>query len=367
MKLITFILIVASLLQAKYISSKDCAQCHSDIYEEHIKSMHHNSTIFRDEVHKKIALATSKQSYECATCHMPSSPNLAEVMSDITKIDEKNPANQDGISCFYCHSIESIHEGKSNNINILADQKVPTFFGNLKNPEQSELHKSAKNKIFENSQVCMGCHSHKENDYGIEVCNAKDEFDGTSDCIGCHMKKTTGAVEKNNKYRLTHANHTLLGVRSAVMVKEATTLALKQVDVGIELSIKNNMGHSIITQPMRLKFVKTTVTRGENIIWSNFSETPLEDKNATFVMILEDEQKNPTIPANARAYKVNLNLKANQSKNVTYNIANLQKGDIVKSTWVSFTINPNIAAKLELSDKELLKPLFGDSKSITIE
>ncbi len=368
MKFLLFLLIATSMLQAKYFDSKSCAECHDTIYEEHTKSMHHNSTIFRDEVHKKVADMTSKDKYECALCHMPSTPNLRAVMQDKSKIDESLAQNQDGVSCFYCHQIDKVHKSKSNNINFVKSNQKPVFYGNLYNPDFSDMHASAENEIFKNSEVCMGCHSHKENDFGLEVCNAKNEYDETSNCIACHMSKRDGAVEKNDKKnRKQYANHEFASIRSAVMVKEAVALELKQVEDGVELSITNKMGHSIITQPMRLKFVKTTLKRGDEIIWSNFSESALEDKEATFVMILEDSEKNPTIPANAVAYKVNQNLKANTTKTLTYKLDDLQKGDIVTSTWVSFTINPNIAKKLNLSDEELSKPIFGESKSIVIK
>lgn len=368
MKFLIFLLVITSILQAKYMDSKSCFECHDTIYEEHTKSMHHNSTIFRDEVHKKVADMTSKEKYECALCHMPSTPNLREVMQDKSKIDEKLMQNQDGVSCFYCHQIDQVHKSKANNINFVKTYDRVVFYGNLEKADSSERHGSDNNDIFKNSEVCMGCHSHKENENGIEVCNAKNEYDSTSNCISCHMAKKAGAVERaDKKGRKEYASHEFVGIRSSAMVKEAIELGLTQTDNKITLNIKNKMGHSIITQPMRLKFVKTTITRNNEVIWSNFKESPLEDKEATFAIILEDEQKNPTIPSKAVAYKVNQNLKANGTKSVTYNIDNLKSGDIVKSAWVSYVINPNIAKKLELSNEELSKPIFGDSKTLIVK
>lgn len=366
MKSLILLFLAIFYLEAKYLDSKSCSECHEQIYNEHTKSMHHNSTIFRDEVHKKVALATSKDSYECALCHMPNTPNLSMVMKDSSKIDENDVRNQDGVSCFYCHQIDKIHTSKLNNINFsrYKEGESITFYGNLPNADGSDKHESASNEIFKNSTVCMGCHSHKENNFGIEVCNSKDEYNATSDCIGCHMPKKDGLVEKyNKKSRSSYATHEFLGIRSDELVKKATKLSLKAEASSIKLSITNKMGHSIITQPMRLKFVKTTIKRGGEVIWSNFKESPLEDKEATFAIIFEDENAQISLPAAARGFKVNNNLKANQIKEITYSVE-LKKGDEITSTWISYIINPNIAKKMDITDENLTKPLVGDSVTI---
>lgn len=372
MKITVFILLLSTLLlEAKYLDSKSCGECHEKIYAEHIKSMHHNSTIFRDEVHKVVAeLSTSDGKYSCALCHMPSATNLRTLLKGESKPNPNDISHQDGISCFYCHQINKIHKSKTNNFNFSSykDGEKPTFFGNLDKPDPSDRHDSAHNILYKNSEVCMGCHSHKENAHGIEVCNTKNEFDATSDCISCHMAKKPGSVEKfNKKSRDQYASHDFLGVRSQEMVERAVEVKLSQNSEGVALTIANKMGHNIITQPMRLKFVKTTVTRGDQVIWSNFKESPLEDKEATFIIVFQDKEGNSALPILASDFKINQNLKANQTKTVFYKIPNLQSGDVVKSIYASYTINPKIAQKLKLSDEALSTPIFGSLATITIK
>lgn len=371
MKYVVIFFILFSLsLQAKYLSSETCKECHEDIYAEHISSMHHKSSLFRDEVHRKMKETVSKDKYACALCHMPATLNLASMIRGMEKPNLNSVRQTDGVSCFYCHQISKVHHGKTYNINFFSakDGQKPIMFGNLNNPDDSDKHNSQKNEIYKNSEVCMGCHSHKENAQGFQVCNTLNEFDKRSDCIKCHMPKAPGKVEKfNKKGRTEYATHSFLGIHSAQMVKKAVDLKLSYSKNTVKLEIENKMGHSIIVHPMRLKFAKTVVLREDKIIWSNFKKSPLEDKEATFIIVFKDSKGNASFPHSAVGYKINQNLKAMSNKTIEYKIPNLKKGDIIKTTWVSYAINPKIAKKFELTDKKYLTPDTGLVKSITVK
>lgn len=368
--ILTLFFIISAVVQAKYIESEKCKECHEKIYYEHSTSMHHKSSLFSDEVHRKVKEFSSKDKYSCALCHMPSVKNLGAIIRGHEEPNNKDKRQTDGVSCFYCHQITKIHYSKSYNINFLnssIDDK-PTMFGNLKNSESSDKHYVQSNEIYKNSEICMGCHSHKENSYGFEVCNTKDQYNSRSDCIGCHMPKASGGNEKfNKKNRREYATHTFLGVHSDKMIKKAVKLELEYKNDTIELSIENKMGHSIITHPMRLKFVKTVVLRDGNVIWSNFADNPIEDKEATFIVLFKDAKENQSMPHTAMGYKINQNLKAMSKKIVTYSVPKLQKGDEIKSTWISYIVNPNIAKKLNISTKDIIKPYIGVEKSLVVQ
>jgi hypothetical protein len=362
--------IINVVLQAKYLDSETCKECHEKIYHEHSTSMHHKSSLFSDEVHRKVKEFSSKDKYSCALCHMPATKNLGAMIRGEEQPNAHEKRQTDGVSCSYCHQITKIHYSKPYNINFLnsSSNDKPTMFGNLKNSESSDKHNVQSNEIYKNSEVCMGCHSHKENSHGFEVCNTKDQYNSKSDCIGCHMPKSTGGNEKfNKKNRSEYATHSFLGIHSDKMIKKAVKLSLEYKDNTIELTIENKMGHSIITHPMRLKFVKTVVLRDGNIIWSNFAENPIEDKEATFIVVFEDAKSNQSMPHTATGYKINQNLKAMNTKIVKYSVPKLQKGDEIKSTWISYIINPNIAKKLDISTKDIIKPYIGTEKSIVVE
>ena len=126
------------------------------------------------------------------------------------------------------------------------------------------------------------------------------------------------------------------------------------------------MVHSIITHPMRLKFAKTVITRGSKIIWSNFKESPLEDKEASFIIVFKDAHGNAAMPHNAIDYKLNRNLKASSSKVIKYSVPKLQKGDEVKTTWISYIVNPKITKKLDITTKDIVKPYVGVQETLYI-
>ncbi len=366
--LLLLFLFVAS--EAKYLESKSCKECHEDIYAEHTKSMHHKSSLFSDEIHRKVKELSGEQNYSCALCHMPSTKNLSAVIRGTEEPDPKDVRQSDGVSCFYCHQISKVHHAKAYNINFSSasgDDK-PTMFGNLNNPDSSDKHHAEHNEIYKNSEVCMGCHSHKENDLGFEVCNAKDQYDKTSDCIGCHMPKASGGNEKfNKKGRDEYATHNFLGIRSDEMVKKTVKLELAYKNDTIELTIVNKMGHAIITHPMRLKFAKTVVTRKGEVIWSNFKESPQEDKEATFIVAFKDSEGKPAMPHTATDYVLNQNLKAMSAKTVHYSVPKLQKGDEIKTTWISYVISPKIAQKLQITSEEATKAYIGAQESIVVQ
>ena len=371
MKIIVMLsLLFGIVIEAKYLDSQSCKECHEEIYSEHATSMHHKSSIFGDEVHKKVKELSAENNYACALCHMPSTKNLSAMIRGTEQPDPSDKRQTDGVSCFYCHQISKVHHAKTQNINFssaTADDK-PTMFGNLKNPDSSDKHHAENNEIYKNSEVCMGCHSHKENSHGFEVCNTKNEHDTRSDCIGCHMPKAAGGNEKFNKRgRDEYATHKFLGIRSDEMIKKTVKLELAYKENSIELTIVNKMGHSIITHPMRLKFAKTVVRRGGNVIWSNFTESPIEDKEATFIIAFKDAEDKPSMPHTAVGYKINQNLKAMSSKVIKYNVPNLQKGDEIESTWISYVVNPQIAKKLEITTKEVIEPYIGVKESIVVK
>ena len=71
------------------------------------------------------------------------------------------------------------------------------------------------------------------------------------------------------------------------------------------------MGHSIIMQPMRVKYVQTMIERDGKIIWKNFDKFPLEDEQATFTRLFQDNKGSRVFPPFAKDTKFNNNIKAN--------------------------------------------------------
>jgi hypothetical protein len=356
MKIFIFCFLVFKSLTGNYLDSKSCAECHDNIYEEHKGSMHHLSSIHKDPFHRAVKEKTTLEKYDCAFCHSPVASNLLALKNGEEKPNYKSTEENDGVSCFYCHQITKVMEAKHQNINFYNySGGKPTFFANIKDPDMSDKHDSQSNEIYQNSRVCMGCHSHKYNSFGVEICNTKSEpIEPQSDCVGCHMPKTNGSpVKVDKKGRSNYATHDFLGIRSNEMIKKAVELKLIKTKKGFDLTIKNKMGHPLILQPMRLKYGQTTIERDGNIIWKNFKASPLEDKEATFTVTYKNDAGVEVLPPQAKGVLFKNNLGANQSKTIHYEFP-LQKGDKIITQWYSLIVRPELAKELRL-EGEFLK------------
>ena len=372
----SFILVILLLvsINGEYLDSKSCKECHEKIYNEHITSMHAHSSLFKDEFHRKMKELNFPNSYSCAVCHIPAATDLAKIVSG-----EEQPSHTtkqlDGVSCLYCHQIVKIQKSHRQNKNITTfgrDGKQ-MLYGALNDPDDSNKHDSItlnkKYNIYYTSKVCMGCHSHKRNDsHDIEVCKISIDETKQTNCIKCHMPKYSGGNTKiNRRSRMEYKSHEFLGISDENMVKEAVKLSLKQLSNNrIELTIKNKMGHQVLLQPMRLKYVKTTITRDGKVIWQNFKDSPYEDKEVTFSKIFVDENGKQVYPPKAAGVKYYTNLDTYKSKKVVYTVPALKKGDIVKSTWISYMVRPSLAKKLNLNDFKYKQKLIGDITKLTI-
>lgn len=368
MKFILFYFLVFTSLYSNYLESKSCAECHQEIYNEHAKSMHHKSSIHKDPFHEAVKNKTTPDKYDCAFCHSPAASNLAALKSGEERPNNRSIEEVDGVSCFYCHQINKVFSAKHQNINFYGYKGgKATFFGNLSDADFSDKHNNQTNAIYKNSEVCMGCHSHKYNSFGVEICNSKTTpSEPTSDCIGCHMPKTSGSpVNVNKKGRSEYATHGFLGIRDSDFVKKAVDLELKQTQQGFALSIKNKMGHPIILQPMRLKYVQITAYRDDKIIWSNFKNSPTEDKDACFTITFKNSDGIEVLPPQAKDFLFKNNLGANQSKTINYEFP-LKKGDIIIATWKSMISRNELIKELGLGD-EYTKVYEGNSVKLTIK
>jgi len=370
------ILLLVSI-NAKYLDSKSCAECHDTIYNEHISTMHAKSSLFKDKFHQRMKELNYPKKYKCSVCHSPGAVDL-----DGLKVGKVQPSHTkrqlDGVSCLYCHTITAIKKSHFQNANKTTFKRKgrTMIYGFLQRPGDSDKHDSLtlpkRFNIYANSKVCMGCHSHKRNEsHDVEICRISQDIDNykQTDCIGCHMPKYNGGPTKlNKKGRLQYASHEFAGIRSEDMVKKAVKLTLSQVDKNhIKLTIKNKMGHQVLLQPMRLKYVKTTISRDDAIIWQNFKDSPYEDKEVTFSKLFVDKNGKQVYPPKAEGIKYYTNLDTYKSKDVLYEVPTLQKGDIIESTWISYPIRPSLAKELDLHEETLLRQYIGVKTTLKIK
>jgi hypothetical protein len=333
-----------------FAPSSDCKECHPKIYEEFSSSMHANSTPQKDPIHKSVWDLHPKKNkfnrYECGKCHTPAADDLDKMLSkDETAMPmAENETHQAGISCAYCHRIQSIEHHPISNTNIMT--KTPkNYFGNLMEHMESPYHGiiSKGNEHMKNGNVCIGCHSHKMNKHGLNVCstNIDNQLDGAN-CVSCHMPKVDGSVSKLYETK-QHTFHGFAGshFHSDMLEKYVDISLLRQID-NFVVNIDNRSSHALLLHPLRVAVLKVIVHRGSKI----------EDmKPQIFARVIGKDGK-PAMPWAADSEIQNNMIQANEKRAIKYNFE-LQKGDIVDVTLGWYLVNPKVVKKLNLQNEEV--------------
>jgi len=360
MKLLFLILsLFFQFVNAKYLDNHSCKECHEKIYEEFESSIHSKSFL-SDELHRKIAIKVNSKKYRCANCHMPAANNLNDLVEGKAKPDNKNVTHTDGVSCYFCHTIAYVKKAHKFNINTKAKQAKnykPSFFGTLKNPEDSDKHSSLKNPIY-SKIVCNGCHSHKINDYNATVFKAMGEKQDSKECIKCHMPTVSGGAEKlDKKARGEHKSHKFLGIRDAKFRATGVDINISLAKDGFNVILKNKMAHPLIIQPARSKYLEIKIKRDGKTIWKNYKNSPKEDKQAYFAYNFKKDGKDIIIPNKATSSSSN-NIEAKKSKTLKYNTPKLRKGDIIElDFWVKLA-KVDCSKIINLKNISYLEPML---------
>ncbi|NOQ32503.1 MAG: hypothetical protein GQ570_15460 [Helicobacteraceae bacterium] len=334
----------------KFASNEDCKACHTQIYEEFSGSMHVHSTPQKDPIHKAVwdkhPAKNKKEQYGCGKCHTPAADNLDKMLNKGEKAMPvmSNKTHQEGISCAYCHRIEAIELHKKSNTNIIS-KKEKNYFGTKKKHINSPFHGIVTdgNEHMQNGNVCIGCHSHKKNKYGLNVCSTN--IDNTLDkanCVSCHMPKVDGSVSNLNKTD-KHTFHGFPGAHSNLdMLEKYVDIKVKKDSKGFKVNLQNHSSHSLLLHPLRLAVLKVSVISGEKT-------TKLKDE--TFARVIGKDGK-PAMPWVADKTLRDNMLQANENRTLKYD-HKLKKGDRVDVTLGWFLVNPKVLKPLKLKDVEV--------------
>ncbi len=353
---ILFSLLTLSFVLFASTDTDACKKCHPLIFKEFQTSMHKKSTIREDKVHKAIwdkHPAKAKGNYKCAKCH---TPNLAGQKEHTT-----------GITCIACHTIKSVEEHAQSNKNIYSGKKK-TFYSAEKGRENEKVLYKQKsslfglskttvgsayhdidytNKNFYDAQMCMGCHSHKQNGHKFSVCTTNEAGVNTdkSNCITCHMPKVDGSAT-TVRISKQHAYHGFAGARvKPELLSQYLSLGLSKGTNSFDVTINNAAPHNLFTHPLRVVQLRTRLHRDGKTM-------PL--KTHTFVKIIGKNGK-PAMPWVADAVIKDTMIKANENRAIHFDTP-LQKGDRVEVQLGYFIVNPKVLKKLKLQDdKELAK------------
>ena len=166
-----------------------------------------------------------------------------------------------------------------------------------------------------------------------------------SNCITCHMPKIAGSATTIRESK-THAFHGFAGVRNAPeRLSKYVDIGYKKLENGFEISVTNNSPHPLLTHPLRVVKLKTTLKRDGKV---------QELKTHTFVKVIGTEEK-PSMPWLATQIVKDNMLKAKESRVIPFD-TKLQAGDEIEVVLGYHIVNPKVAPKLGLeSEKELTK------------
>lgn len=363
-----FLLLVTINLSAleKFQSSQVCQKCHPIIYKEHFSSQHRKASIFNDAIHKAVwdkHPLKKKDKYVCAKCHTPNDARIITALKNKeAAVPKQNKAQDEGVSCVSCHNIKSIqkHE-KSNNNLVTTDKKIlysareseknekdkkykteTSMFGFVTKESGSPFHEiDFSNKIFYNGNVCLGCHSHKQNAHGLQVCKMDQNATSNSEkenCITCHMPLVQGSFSTIKKSKM-HRYHGFTGtIHKPEMLKKYLDIGFEQEEKGFSVKLKNHASHAFLLQPLRLGQLHV-------VIYRTGKKISLEPKN--FVRIIGKDKK-PAPPWVATEVLKNTQLQANELRSVHFD-ADLQSKDELLITFGYFVVNPKAVKKLNLA------------------
>ncbi|MBI5814995.1 MAG: hypothetical protein HZB29_05235 [Nitrospinae bacterium] len=239
-----------------FSSSKTCGECHKDIYSSFGRSLHslsYSNPIFQ-LAYSKAYLETKGAAREsCLKCHAP----LAAPMRDM---DVAQPVTAEGVTCDFCHSVESVDPGSSQPFKLDPSGKKRASLKDAKSP----AHSAAYANWFNKSEMCAPCHE-ITSVHGMKTATTYSEWKASDyakegvQCQGCHMPpvsgKTAASKASSVNYHDHSLSHDLERMKGAVKLEIARAGQSKGDRYIVDVNATNvRAGHSIPTgtQPREL-------------------------------------------------------------------------------------------------------------------
>jgi len=371
------------------VTAETCQQCHEEIYQQWVGSMHAQSTALKDPIHgmfyqqmmgspteegvrgPQIPVKMDKYPV-CLFCHAPGA-----AADQKTKLDA-TPAYAQGVSCVSCHSLSEYHgvddpkTGKHRYGIQAYRQDRTSLYGSkgvtyttARVPEKSSWPtpvnhpiplQGNKAALFGSNDICMGCHDKRANSNGTLVCLTGMEYQqGKSfvNCQSCHMPIVT--VPKLTKGKpvpgayVSVADHTMGGGHDSRMVARGITLDMTEqrtaAAIDVKIDLHNRLPHSFPTAaPFRSVFLKLSAHDvAGKVIWQNYQTHPIkDDPQAAFWYQLGDP-KTGVVQSSHEAVGVlaDSRLTPNETRTLTYKIpANPAIAILRAEVWYDLVLPP---------------------------
>jgi hypothetical protein len=190
-----------SLSQADLMDPATCQGCHPQQFSDWQSSMHAYASedpVFQ-AMNRRAQRATPALGQFCVRCHAPVA--VAEgLTADGLDLDEL-PAKVRGVTCYFCHSAESVNGTHDNPLTLTKDG---TLFGPFGDPAAGAPHRSRYSQLMDYAQAasaaaCGSCHD-ITNQHGVALERTYAEWQQTlfedptvgQTCARCHMPASQG-------------------------------------------------------------------------------------------------------------------------------------------------------------------------------
>jgi len=316
-----------------WTSSAICAECHQAIHAVWRRSLHASSwanNIFQAGLRRSREVNGEEKSRRCFACHAPT-------VRHGNDYEAKEPITKEGITCDFCHSIQSVE---------LTDPTDPircnvgkTKYGPLRHA-QSPAHQIVNSDLFKHSELCAGCHEYK-NSYGVTVLGTYGEWKGSSyaargtQCQDCHMPLIPGRTvsldvksETNGMVNL----HDISGSHDIEKVRKAVTLEFGGYDwlsdkVWVFLKVTNEgSGHCFPTGlPMHRAVLEVKLLKGDEVVG---------EREIAFEAVMLDEdgrvlQREHEVFIKAAKVRSDTRLKPNESRSIEISFRDVKASRLV--------------------------------------
>jgi hypothetical protein len=139
----------------------------------------------------------------CVKCHAPMAVELG-LTTGADFDPAKLPAAARGVTCYFCHNVESVQDTHNNGLALAHDQ---TMRGGLPGPVSSPAHHSAYDRLMDStlnkSEMCGSCHD-VVTPRGVALERTYEEWQTTFfsqpdaqhhlSCGACHMPSSDGVI-----------------------------------------------------------------------------------------------------------------------------------------------------------------------------
>jgi hypothetical protein len=190
-----------SLTREQLLDPQSCAGCHQDQFQEWEGSMHAYSS------NDPVFLAMNKRGQRetngqlgafCVNCHAPMAVREGKTKDGLNL--ETLPQQYKGVTCYFCHSIESVEGSHDNPLKLASDGMLR---GSFADPvAKGRPHASAYSDLLDrdspkSSATCGACHD-IVNGHGTAIERTFSEWQGSAfalisgtTCSQCHMPQST--------------------------------------------------------------------------------------------------------------------------------------------------------------------------------